>query len=88
MNNNLSLRSVLETNKLAGPNFLDWHRNLRLVLRQEKIEYVLDRQIPQTPEPDSPEAATFNVGDQEKHKGDAIQAQCVMLLGMTPELQK
>ncbi len=86
MNNNLSLRSVLETNKLAGPNFLDWHRNLRLVLRQEKIEYVLDTPIPMTPEPGSPEEATFDAANQEKHKGDATQAQCVMLLGMTPEL--
>ncbi len=59
MNNNLSLRSVLETNKLAGPNFLDWHRNLRLVLRQEKIEYVLDTPILDTPESDSDKASSL-----------------------------
>ena len=29
----LTLRSVLEKDKLNGKNFLDWHRNLRIVLK-------------------------------------------------------
>ncbi|KAJ9556581.1 hypothetical protein OSB04_011195 [Centaurea solstitialis] len=34
--NNLSLRSILEKDKLTGANFLDWGRNLMIVLRHER----------------------------------------------------
>ena len=33
----ISLRGILETNKLVGPNFDDWYRNLRIVLMHEKL---------------------------------------------------
>jgi hypothetical protein len=36
MSSNISLRSILDANKFIGPNFLDWHRNVRIVLKQEK----------------------------------------------------
>ena len=42
MTSNVNLRSILDANKLIGPNFLDWIRNLRIVLNVEKITYVLD----------------------------------------------
>ena len=45
--NNFSVRSVLEKDKLTGTNFLDWQRNLRIVLRQERKLYVLDIPHPQ-----------------------------------------
>jgi hypothetical protein len=32
---------LLEKEKLKGANFMDWYSNLRIVLRQEKIKYVL-----------------------------------------------
>ncbi|KAJ9539328.1 hypothetical protein OSB04_032061 [Centaurea solstitialis] len=41
--NNLSLRSILEKDKLTGPNFLDWERNLMIVLRHERKWYVLEK---------------------------------------------
>ena len=41
----LSLRSVLEKDKLNGTNFLDCYKNLRIVLMQEKKLYVLDEPI-------------------------------------------
>jgi hypothetical protein len=34
-----NLRSLLEKDELNGTNFMDWYRNLRIILRQEKIEY-------------------------------------------------
>ena len=34
-----TLRSVLEKEKLNGTNFLDWSRNLRIVLKQERKMY-------------------------------------------------
>jgi hypothetical protein len=36
-----NLRSLHEKGKLNEANFMDWYRNLRIILRQEKIEYVL-----------------------------------------------
>ena len=41
-NQQFSLRSVLEKDKLNGTNYADWIRNLRIVLRAEKKEEVLD----------------------------------------------
>ena len=40
-----TLRSVLEKEKLNGTNFLDWSRNLRIILKQERKMYVLDNEI-------------------------------------------
>ena len=42
-----SLRSVLENDKLNETNYADWIRNLRIVLRAEKKEDVLDTQCPE-----------------------------------------
>ena len=42
----MNLRLLIESNKLTGPNFLDWLRNLRIVLKSEKISYVLDEALP------------------------------------------
>ena len=47
--NVFSLRSVLEKDKLNGTNFIDWSRNLRIVLRQEKKLEVLDHPLPAEP---------------------------------------
>jgi hypothetical protein len=41
-----NLRSLFEKEKLNGANFMDWYRNLRIVLKQEKIEYVLIEPYP------------------------------------------
>ncbi|KAF2300624.1 hypothetical protein GH714_014554 [Hevea brasiliensis] len=49
MTNNHSLCSILDANKLTKPNFLDWYRNLRIVLKQEKRLYVLERAKPNIP---------------------------------------
>ena len=40
-NNTFSVRSVLEKEKLTGTNFLDWARNLRIVLINERKIYVI-----------------------------------------------
>ncbi|EOY04065.1 Retrotransposon protein, putative [Theobroma cacao] len=85
MANNLLLRSILDANKLIGPNFLDSFRNLKIVLKQEKKSYIFDTSIPPVPTTDA------NVEDKEahqRHKDDDDQAACVMLASMTLELQK
>ena len=84
MTSSVNLRSILDTNKLTGPNFLDWYRNLKIVLRAEHILYVLDAPI-ETP----PEDATDKVLDEiQKHKADSEAATCIMLASMNAELQK
>jgi hypothetical protein len=42
-----NLQSLLEKEKLNGANSMDWKCNLRIVLRQEKIEYVLTEPYPE-----------------------------------------
>ena len=46
---NFSLLFILEKQKLSGTNFLDWSRNLRIVLKQERKLYVLEQEIPNEP---------------------------------------
>ena len=53
-NSAFNLGSVLEKEKLNGTNFIDWYRNLRIVLRQEKKEYILEQPYPD----DLPDNAT------------------------------
>ena len=83
--NNTTLRSILEKDKLNSKNFLDWYRNLRIVLKHERKLYVIDQAIPDEPAPDAPrvERNTFN-----KHKEDSLDVTCIMLATMEPELQK
>ena len=53
---NLSQRSILEKDKLNRTNFLDWFRNLRIVLKQERKEHVLDQLVPYEPSTNAPKA--------------------------------
>ena len=64
---------------------MDWYRTLRIVLKQEKKEYVLDDPLPE-PSADGASRATRDA--HEKHLDDTLNVSCLMLLSMTPELQK
>ena len=46
MASSLSLRGILDANKLIGPNYVDWLRNLRIIFTQEKVSYILDTLAP------------------------------------------
>ncbi|XP_074323914.1 uncharacterized protein LOC141660826 [Apium graveolens] len=85
MSSALSLRSILDANKLTGPNFVDWLQNLRIVLKSEKMGYVLKSPLPKAPDND----VTYQE-HQEYHKwiNEANVAKCIMLASMNPELQK
>ncbi|MFS7936479.1 hypothetical protein Hanom_Chr05g00416051 [Helianthus anomalus] len=48
-NTKFSLKSILENAKLDNSNFMDWYRNLKIVLRAEKKAYVLEGPIPEAP---------------------------------------
>ena len=79
----MSLRSILEKDKLNGTNFLDWYRNLRIVLRQERKEYILDQPIPEEPAANAPRAQkdAYN-----KHLNDSVDVTCLMLGCMESKL--
>ncbi|KAI3723657.1 hypothetical protein L2E82_35412 [Cichorium intybus] len=82
--NKTSLRSLLEGEKLNHTNFLDWYRSVRIVLKQEKKEYVLNEPLPEEP-PAIPKPAH---DAWLKKIDDSIDASCLMLATMIPDLQK
>ena len=85
MASSLSLRGILDTNKLIGSNYIDWLRNLRIILTQEKVSYILD-----IPGLDSlgqdafkEERATYKMW-----KDDSVTVKCIMLASMSNKLQR
>jgi hypothetical protein len=74
-----------EKEKLNGANFMDWYHNLRIVLRQEKTEYVLTELYPD----DLPASSTTaDHRAHEKRCDDALNVSCCMLATVSPDLQK
>ena len=81
---NFNLLSILTREKLTGPNYLDWIRSLRIALRYEDKEYVLDNDLPILSEnPTEAEVSTY-----EKHDEESIKVACLMLATMSSELKK
>jgi hypothetical protein len=79
-----SLRTILEKGKLNGTNYTDWVRNLRIILKAEKKEEVLDS--PLLEEPD--ENATLAEMNAYKKAWDVnLEVGCLMLACMEPDLQ-
>ena len=82
---NLSLQLILEKDKFNGTNFLDWYRNLRIVLKQERKEYILDQPVLDEPAANAPK-------DQKdaysKHLNDSIDVTYLILGCMDSNLQK
>ena len=83
-NSNFSLISVLGRERLTGPNYMDWMRNLRFTLRYENKEYVLDEQIPKIDDDSTQE----EIEAHRKHYDDANKVSCIMASSMSPEQQK
>ena len=81
-----NLRSILDKDKLNGTNFVDWYRNLRIVLKQEKKEYVLETSYPDEPQNVAHNSSAYHA--YVKHTDDAVDVQCLMLACTNSELQK
>ncbi|PKI46757.1 hypothetical protein CRG98_032854 [Punica granatum] len=79
------LQSILDKEKLSGNNFLDWYRNLRIVLTQEKKLYVLEQPLPAPPHDNATRAERDAC---RKHQDDVVSVGCLMLATMDSELQK
>ena len=83
--NNSSIRSILEKEKLNGNNFLDWYRNLRIVLKAEQKFYHLEEPLPEAPAANAT-AAVRNA--HQRRSNEQQEVACLMLASMIPELQK
>ncbi|KAB1216080.1 hypothetical protein CJ030_MR4G026974 [Morella rubra] len=79
------LSRILDDNKLNGQNFIDWKRNLLIVLTAEKIAYVLTKDEPKLALSDATEEE--NVSYDKWHEDDEL-AKCYILASMTNMLQK
>ena len=55
MSSTVNLRSILDANKLTDANFMDWLRNLRIFLKADRVAYVLDGPLPESPAIDASE---------------------------------
>ena len=84
---NLSLRSLLEKEKLKsdGTNFMDWYCNLRIILRHEKIEYVLNAPVSEALAED---ASAEDKAKNFKHIDDEHEVSCLLVAMMSSDLQK
>ena len=78
------LAIILKENKLTGPNYIDWKRNLDIVLTAESYKFVLTEACPDAPDGDS------TLEEIEYHKkwvkADEM-AQCYILASMSNVLQ-
>ena len=85
MASSLSLRGILDANKLIGTNYVDWLRNLKIILTPKKVSYILDIPAPDTIEEDAfkEERATYKMW-----KDDSVTVKCIILVFMSNELQR
>ena len=83
MANTLSLRSLLDSDKLIGPNFDSWYRKLKIMLEHEKILYVFMDQAPEEPAANAPHVARDTY---MKWLNDHTTVCCMMRAAMNDEL--
>ncbi|GKD32048.1 retrotransposon protein, putative, ty1-copia subclass [Tanacetum coccineum] len=83
--NNSTIKSILQAEKLNGPNFTNWFWNLRVVLRSENKLAHLEQPLIPLPFPVASQAAR----DAYDALFDAQnEVTCLMLGSMSPDLQR
>ena len=82
----LNFNAFLEKAKLKddGSNFVDWARNLRIILTTSHKSYVLDAPLGAPPPPATMDA----VNAWQSRVDDYSIVQCAMLYGLEPGLQR
>ncbi|XP_039134207.1 uncharacterized protein LOC120271590 [Dioscorea cayenensis subsp. rotundata] len=75
---------LIEKNALTGPNYVDWLRNLRIVLNLARIRYILEANIPTEP---PPEASKEEQDVYLKWLEDDLRVRSYMLASMSSDLQ-
>ena len=84
MSHNLNLRSILDSNKLTGSNYIDWLRNVKIVLRSEKLTHVITEPVPPEPVANATQAQR---NAYRKHMDDMNIVCSIMLASMNNELR-
>nr|GEU77879.1 hypothetical protein [Tanacetum cinerariifolium] len=87
--NNSVFRSFFEKQKLTGPNFIDWYRQLRIVLSiEDKLNY-LEQPIPPTPmAPEGQQVAPEILAAHAAWVKGSKEIAGLMLMSMEPEIQQ
>ena len=85
MASSLSLRGILDFNKLTDPNYVDWLRNLKIVLTQEKLSCILDVSKLQEI---GDYATEEEVSIYRMCKNDSLTIKYIILASMSNELQR
>ena len=85
MSTTLSLRSLLDSEKLVGHNFGSWFRKLKIVLEHERILYVITD--PASKEPDGTARGSLR-DTYQKWLNDRTTVRCVMLASMSDEFSR
>ena len=85
MASSLSLGGILDTNKLIKSNYIDWLRNLKIILTQEKVSYILDTPTPDSlgEDPSEEERAIYKMW-----KDDSVTVKSIMLISISNELPR
>ena len=83
MSTNVNLQSIMDANKLTGRNFLDWLKNLRIVLKRKILGYVIVEPLSQSLAVDAYERVQRAY---QKHLVDYARAGLIILTSMSHEL--
>ncbi|GAV80917.1 UBN2_3 domain-containing protein [Cephalotus follicularis] len=78
------LAVILEKNQLTGPNYVDWLRNVKIVLNFEDIDYVLEAPMPAPPAED---ASTEDHDIYRKWVTNEKKARSYLMASMSNALQ-
>jgi hypothetical protein len=77
---NFNLWSILDKEKHTWTNFIDLHHNLRIVIKQDKKEYVLETLYPNVI---AKNASDTYQSSYEKHTNDSPDVSSLMLVTMS-----
>ena len=80
------LAVILKEHKLIGPNYIDWKRNLDIVLTAEEYKYVLTEVCPEKPVDGCTNAVAIEAY-KKWNKADEM-ARCYILASMSNVLQQ
>ncbi|GJS74962.1 retrotransposon protein, putative, ty1-copia subclass [Tanacetum coccineum] len=87
--NNSVFRAFFEKQRLTGPNFIDWYRNLRIVLSVEDKLPFLEQPIPAMPVPPAGQVLLPDVLNTHTAWVKASkEIASLMLMTMDPDIQK
>ncbi|GKA86630.1 hypothetical protein Tco_0808341 [Tanacetum coccineum] len=87
--NNSVFRGFFEKQKLIGPNFIDWYRQLRIVLSiEDKLNY-LEQPLPPAPvAPEGQQVAPEIIAAHNAWIKGSKEIAGLMLMTMEPEIQR